>query len=410
MKSDNAELLSAIGRQRDGWCLEQAFYTSDEIFEFERKHFFSRQWAVVAHASELPRKGDHIVRSLFGEEIIIVRASSEGDFRAYFNVCPHRGSRICSKDGRAPLLVCPYHAWSFKLTGEMQNRREVPEGADPDELGLRPVPIAVTGSMILCGLDAEMLPDPQPAVEGMLPILRRHGIDTAKIALRKTYPTNANWKLVIENFFECYHCRPAHPEYFRTNGHVKVSAMRDEAAAASWNEQLESWNAKFGENGRSLSPSYGDSLDRIAFGFYRKPIGDGRKSLSSDGGPVSKLMGEFTEYDGAETGMRLGRLSFVSAANDHATLFQFIPTGARSTDVIITWLVAPDAEPDPDAVSWMWDVTTVQDKQIVEENAKGVQSMAYRPGPYTDLETQTASFIRTYLSEMKEMAGGTAAS
>lgn len=404
-----SDLIDLVGRQRPGWSLEQAFYLDPSIYEFEQSHWLPRQWSLMGHISEIPLKGDRIVRSLFGEEIIIVRAGPD-DIRAFYNVCTHRGSRICKEDGRAPLLTCPYHAWSFHLTGELRSTKDLPEDVDPTELGLHPVPMRETGGLIFCGLDEGKLPDFAPAAEALAPALAQHGIAQARVVARRSYPTNANWKLVVENFLECYHCRPAHPEYFRVNGHVKVTAMRDETRAAEWQEELQNWIAAPSQFDFHHPITVEGDLEHMPYGVYRKPIGGGRATLSSDGLPVSTPMGILNGHDGAETAFRFGRLSFIGAVSDYVTLIEIKPRGVDSTDVILTWLVDEKAEPENiDAIAWMWDVTTVQDKRIVEENAAGVRSSAYRPGPYTPLETQTDWFVRTYLGEVRHLAGGSAA-
>lgn len=402
-------IVRLIDSQRPDWSLEQAFYLDPEIFELERQLWFPRQWAIVAHASEVPEKGRYIVRNLFDEEIIVVRfGDGPEDVAAYYNVCTHRGSRLCTKDGRGRLLVCPYHAWSFRLTGELQSRQDLPETVDPEALGLHKVPTQYLGGLILCGLDAASLPDIRPVVQGLTPGLRENGVDDARIVVRKNYLTKANWKLVLENFLECYHCRAAHPEYFRVNGHVKVTAMRDADSAALWQEEIEAWHSVIGDAEFKKGAWEAGGLHAMPFAMHRKPIGSGRKTLSDDGEPVSKLMGGRTAYDGGETGFRVGRLSFVSAPNDYLTMFQMIPRSATETDVILTWLVDKDADTDvdPEKIAWMWDVTTVQDKIITEDNASGIASRAYRPGPYTPLESQTSFFIETYLSEMRTLLTG----
>jgi Rieske 2Fe-2S family protein len=235
-----------------------------------------------------------------------------------------------------------------------------------------------------------------------------HGIANARVIERRSYPTAANWKLVLENFFECYHCRPAHPEYFRLNGHVSVTAIRDEAAASRWNSTLEEWLAARDPATRLEPVRDAGAIDRLKVSVYRQPIGLGRQTHSRDGAPIAPLMGSFTEYDGGETAMHLGRFSFMGAYNDHAVLCQFIPRGPQDTDVVATWFGAAEADPatiDIDALTYLWDVTTRQDKQIIEENAAGVRSPAYVPGPYTRLETQTAAFIADYVGIMAKLAG-----
>ncbi|MGC4250231.1 MAG: aromatic ring-hydroxylating dioxygenase subunit alpha [Sphingobium sp.] len=397
------ELLAA---QRAGWSLDRAFYRDADIYELEEKLLFPRQWTVVGHVSELPQRGSYIQRSLFGQEIVVVNAGDEG-YRAFHNVCTHRGSRICKEDGRSPLLVCPYHAWSFKLTGALQTTKDLPDDADPAELGLHPVPMHEMGGLIVCGLDEDVLPDIAPMKAALLPALQYHGLDRAKIAVRQSYPTYANWKLVLENFFECYHCRPSHPEYFRMNGHIAVSAISDPDRAAIWEDDVAQWRAK-----QDASAPHNQQLrvrggiGEVHYSLYRQPIGLDRKTASRTGEPVAPVMGRMDGHDGGETAFHIGQLSFMGAYNDYAILFQFLPQGPEETDVIATWLVDADADLadiDTDAMTFMWDVTTRQDKMIIEENAAGVRSPAYRPGPYTKLEAQTSGFVSDYVDIMTNL-------
>ncbi|TPI11030.1 aromatic ring-hydroxylating dioxygenase subunit alpha [Mesorhizobium sp. B4-1-3] len=406
---DRARVVKLIDEHSKDWSLQQAFYLDPDIFALERELWFPRQWVIVAHASEVPEKGSYIIRQLFDEEVIVARhGDGEDDIAAYYNVCTHRGSRLCVKDGRGKLLVCPYHAWSFRLTGELQTRRDLPEGVDGDGLGLHEVPTKVIGGLVMCGLDASSLPDIEPVAAGLTDLLRENGVTNARIVARKNYLTKANWKLVLENFLECYHCRPAHPEYFRVNGHVKVTAMRDDYNAAEWKQEIDAWHSVIGDAEFHKGVWEPGDLDTVPYAMHRKPIGSGRLTLSDDGQPVSCLMGGRGKFDGGENGFRIGRLSFLSAPNDYLTMFQMIPRNANETDVILTWLVDKDAEAsvDVDKISWMWDVTTVQDKKITEDNADGIASRAYRPGPYTPLESQTAFFIETYLSQMRTLITG----
>ena len=400
------DLSALLAGQRRGWSLEQAFYTDPAIFGLERQLWFPRQWTVMAHVSELSRKGDYVVRDLFGNDVILVN-SGDGGFAAFHNVCTHRGSRICRGDGHAPMLVCPYHAWSFRLTGELQSGRELPEGIDPATMGLHPVAVRESGGLIFCGLDSMQLPELDPALDAYAPSLRLHGLDRAKIAVRRSYATEANWKLVLENFFECYHCRPSHPEYFRLNGHVSTTAVRDNAAAAAWQAEVDTWLAAPDRPCSTPVREVG-GVSRVKYSVYRQPIGRGRQTHSRDGAPVAPLMGEFSAYDGGETGIHFGRFCFGGGYNDHFVLFQFVPRAVENTDVIATWFVDADTDLDTldiDALTFLWDVTTIQDKRIIEDNAAGVRSRAYRPGPYTALEQQSADFAWTYVEAMRELAG-----
>jgi Rieske 2Fe-2S family protein len=184
--------------------------------------------------------------------------------------------------------------------------------------------------------------------------------------------------------------------------------MRDDDKAAEWQGEIDAWHSVIGDAEFDKGVWEAGDLDTMPFAMHRKPIGSGRLTLSDDGQPVSRLMGGRSAYDGGENGFRIGRLSFLSAPNDYLTMFQMIPRNANETDVILTWLVDKNADADVDAekISWMWDVTTVQDKKITEDNADGIASRAYRPGPYTPLESQTAFFVETYLSQMRALITG----
>jgi Rieske 2Fe-2S family protein len=209
----------------------------------------------------------------------------------------------------------------------------------------------------------------------------------------------------MENFFECYHCYPAHPEYCSTMKHVEVLARKaSPQAVEAFEREVERW---FREEANPDSPAvarksaYCDAMTQYV---SRAPIGGGRQTQSQDGKPVAPLMGRQTKFDGGMGVFSLRPFAFVALLNDHAVLFQFLPSGPEHTDVHISWLVdssAPAAEVDVDRMVWLWDVTTLQGKAIVELNAQGVCSNAYQPGPYSPLEPGPAAFIAGYLRELE---------
>lgn len=135
------------------------------------------------------------------------------------------------------------------------------------------------------------------------------------------------------------------------------------------------------------------------------PIREGFLSLTKDGTPAGPLMGEFEEYDGAETGGSFGALSYFYVANDHATMFRFTPISPTFTEVALSWLVREDAEEGADYnvehLKWMWDVTTIQDTRIINDNQRGVNSRRYQPGRYSLRETGSANFTTWYLSRLQ---------
>jgi len=398
----HAEIRSAISRQRPGWSLEQLFYLSPEFYAFERQHWLARQWYVLGHSSEIPDVGSYIVRDLLGESLIIVR-DSEQVIRAFYNVCRHRGSRICTTDGKSTSLRCPYHAWSYRLDGSLRSAPAMAADVNLKELGLHAAPVREVGGIILASLDA----DPKtldPAAAAGAAMLEYHGIPNARIAARRSYPTKANWKLVMENFAECYHCYPSHPEYCSTMTHVQVLARKaTPEAEAAFEREVERWTREDADPNSPAgrrSPTYAESMNQY---ISRAPIGDGRLTQSQDGKPVGPLMGRQTKFDGGAGVFSVRPFAFAALLNDHAVLFQFLPVAAELTHVHISWLVDANtqlAQADVDRMVWLWDVTTVQDKAIVELNAEGVRSRAYTPGPYSTLEPGPAALIQRYLREL----------
>ncbi|MFC4312359.1 aromatic ring-hydroxylating dioxygenase subunit alpha [Steroidobacter flavus] len=395
-------LQELIARQRPGWSLEQPFYTSAEIYDLERKTWLARQWYVLGHSSEVRESGSFIVRDLLGESLIIVRGN-DGTVRGFFNVCRHRGSRICDADGKAASLMCPYHAWTYRLDGTLRSAPALPEGIDTSQLGLRPAPVKEIGGVILGSLQGE-LESLEPVRQALEPALIYHGVPNARIAARRHYPTRGNWKLVMENFMECYHCFPAHPEYCSVMRHVDALGRVSSDGAARWQQTLEEWLRNQANPDSPIgNQQFNFTAPVQSYGATRAPIGGGCKTQTKDGEPAAPLMGEQSRFDGGVSTLRIDPFVYIAALNDYVRLFQFLPTGPETTDVVLTWLVDGEArEPDVDIekLVWLWDVTTVQDKALIERNAAGIRSTAYSPGPYSTLESMPAQFVGRYLREL----------
>lgn len=401
----NGTSIEALAkRQRPGYSLEQPFYVDPTVFERDLERIVAKQWLFVDHASRLVKAGDYILYDVAGESIILVKGR-DGAVRAFFNVCRHRGSRVCLKtEGTARTLTCPYHGWVYDLEGRLIHAKNMPEGFDPAAWPLHHCQVRVWEGMIFINLgradDAATMPF-EPLAENLGKYLRPYRLDRAKIVARKVYPTAGNWKLAVENFRECYHCAPAHPEYTMVNAYVK--AGDDEPG--SYEHVTKAWAAHWSAKGRVVGRLDSAGTDRRQpHGVFRQPIREGWVTLSQDGKPVAPLMGELDEYDGGETLIMFGPLFYVYAASDHATLFRFTPVTPTHTEVVLIWLVRDDAvegrDYDVDRIVWMWDVTTVEDTTIIGDNQLGVNSRRYGPGPYALRETGTRGFVDWYVSRV----------
>ncbi|NQV43494.1 MAG: aromatic ring-hydroxylating dioxygenase subunit alpha [Rhodospirillales bacterium] len=405
------DIGALIDTYEDGYSLDQPFYLDQGIFDADFERVIEPMWLFVDHVSRIPNAGDYFLFEIAGESIIVVRGRDQ-EIRAFYNVCRHRGSRICrEKQGNAKLLMCPYHAWSFDLDGTLKAARTMPEGFDPGEWGLHPCHARVREGLIFLNLSRNEPPDFEDFIKPLLPCLELHDLGNAKVAHSGSYPTDANWKLVLENFFECYHCQPSHPEYCQVHPKDYVLARGagkgsgPDGSEEAYQPQLDAFNARAAALGHTVA-GFSDGAGSLHFrGSDRTGIQEGWLSETEDGTPAAPLMGKFTDWDGGYTGISFNPLSTLLMTNDFATAFRFTPIDATHTDVELIWMVRADAEEgkdyDKEKMIWLWDVTTIADKRIIEDNHAGVTSRRYQPGPYSDHEHGTQGLIHWYLNRLR---------
>jgi len=413
MTLTDAEIDGLIAAHRPGWSLAQPFYNSPQVFERDLERIIFKQWLFIDHASRIPRPGDYFLFEIAGESLIISRGR-EGEVHALFNVCRHRGSRVCLEPaGSAKAFVCPYHAWSYGLDGRLLGAPAMADDFNRSEFGLRRAHVRLVEDLIFICL-ADSPPDMEKGFRSWQRFMAPHGLKEAKIAHRLAWRLKANWKLVIENFRECYHCGPAHPEYTAVMAHALPDSTGSAAQAKEFNVMRETWVAQAKAMGSLVDRSPEDGKDpgttwkpedpHAAYSCGRLPIRPGFLSQSRDGRLVAPCMGEFKESDGGLTAGRLDPVNFFMASCDHAVVPRFTPIGAELTDVEIIWFIRADAvegaDYQIDDLAWLWKVPTEQDNKIVEDNQAGVNSRAYRPGPYSRVEDGCRRFTLEYLREI----------
>jgi phenylpropionate dioxygenase-like ring-hydroxylating dioxygenase large terminal subunit len=280
----------------------------------------------------------------------------------------------------------------------------MPEDFDKSKFPLHACQVRVAHGLIFICLAREDDPGVAPfdSIKGDLDhMVAQHRLEDTRIVHREVYPTDANWKLVVDNFRECYHCSPAHPEYTMVNAYVKA----DDRELGSYNAVRLPWAEKVRAMGLpSETSSFQHGDPRQPTGFWRQPIRDGYVTLSEDGKPVAPLLGDLTEWDGGETALTFGPLSYAYVCADHFCMFRFTPVSPEFSEVIVTWHVRADAEVgkdvDLDRLKWLWDVTTIEDTKIIIDNQKGVNSSRYEPGPYAPQESFSQAFTRWYLERL----------
>ncbi|APE43230.1 hypothetical protein BOO69_07235 [Sulfitobacter alexandrii] len=394
------QLAELIAAQREGYAMPQPFYTAPEIFEADRAAIFGREWLLAGHVSELAAPGDYLVFDILDDSVIVVR-DAKGDLAAFANVCRHRGSRLCIEPrGNVRRFTCPYHAWVFNLDGSLFSARMLEDHHDRAALGLIPVAMEVLEGLIYVSL-ADDPPDFAPLRAALTPCLAPFDLAATRIAHREVYPVRANWKLLVENYNECYHCTPAHPEFARSHAtHLaedRVAPLNDAMAARAAACGVPT--TFIDRIGRSGTPGVADHA------YNRYALFDGYRTGSEDGTPVAPLLGQITGHDGGASDAYVGMLNPMLLYCDHAVLYRFLPTDTDHCAQEIIWLVREGARPgrdyNIDRLTWLWDVTTKSDKRIVEDNARGVASRHYRPGPLVPMERYVARFIDAYQTTLQ---------
>jgi phenylpropionate dioxygenase-like ring-hydroxylating dioxygenase large terminal subunit len=392
-------IAALLERQPKDRPLLQEFYNDAAIFDRDVERMLSRHWLCAGHVSQAPNPGDFFLYEMAAESVIIVRGA-DGALRALANVCRHRGSRVCLEEaGRAKFFSCPYHGWTYNLDGSLSSARHMGESFDAESHGLKEIALRVVEGLIFVSFAETPL-----ALTRVEEVLRQgygpYGWAEAKVAYRETYPIQANWKLAVENYVECYHCAPAHPEYSKLHANEQPRARIAELNARMTQRLAALGLAIPDRDHWALSAGPGEE----AVYLVRYAMLKGAVTGSEDGKPLAPPMGDFTGYDGGSTFIHVGPASFFLAYPDHGVIYRFIPKTVHYSEMEVIWLVRGDAREGVDygreRLTWLWRVTSAADKRIIEDTQRGVNSRYYVPGPLAGMETSERRFLEWYLSEI----------
>jgi phenylpropionate dioxygenase-like ring-hydroxylating dioxygenase large terminal subunit len=403
----DSPLLARLAAQtRLGYSLQRQFYCDDAVFEADMDHVIGRKWLVAGHVDRVRNRGDYFLFKIGQESIIIVR-SDESTINAFYNVCRHRGSLICTKpQGRVARLTCGYHAWSYGLDGALLAARLMPADFSKQDNGLHRCHVRVFHGLIFINLSDQTPIDFDATFADLDPYLDFHGLGGAKIAHAESYPTTANWKLIVENFVECYHCAPAHPEFCSMHPPEALIAFGagpssgPAEAVEKYLPALKAWEARAASLGRPLGTvDDGPESSHLRL-LLQRTIREGYETETADGKPASSLMGKRVAFDQGRMYLSFSPFTQLVATNDFAVLFLFTPRSTMATDVDLYWLVDGKAtEVDVKRMIWGWDETSKQDKEITENNQAGILSKQYQPGRYSEHERRVVTFQQWYLAQ-----------
>jgi glycine betaine catabolism A len=389
-------MQTLLAERLPGHSLPQALYSDPAIFDFDVQAIFNRHWLQVALEVEIPRTGDYVTLSIGPSPIVILR-NEEGGVSAFFNSCRHRGAQVCTEErGHAHRLVCPYHQWSYDLHGQLLRAGRMQESFDTKAYRLRPLRVECAAGLIYVCL-SDSAPDFEPIRAALELLVGAHDLRHCKIAHTATLVERANWKLVMENARECYHCRARHLQL--------MHSFRDFTTQDIYTEP-EPWLIDFWARCAAKGLKNGPVRDRD-FEAGRFALSENVVSITRDGkSAVTKTLGAVGDGDVGTMWWAVQPNSFNHAVGDYAFLFQALPTGPQKTVVTAKWLVNKDAvegvDYDLTRLTEVWDSTNNEDRWLAENNQKGVNSIAYVPGPYSEItEGRVLRFVDWYCAAAK---------
>jgi glycine betaine catabolism A len=366
--------------------LPRGAYVDPAFLEAERERIWWSDWVAVGRVEQLPEAGDFLSVDVAGERAIVVRDRA-GDLHAHIDLCRHRGSRLTLPEQRADpatcdvpaasghfrgVIRCTYHSWCYELDGAVRNAPYLGEAEhfDASAFGLHPVALDTWGGWIFVNLDLERVAAGHTlgAQLGEIPgRIERYPLAGLRTARRIVYDVRANWKVIVENYNECYHCAGVHPELCRI-----VPAFRDRGGAnLDWDNGV--------------------------------PQADGTFTFTLTG--VTDRA-PFPGLDEHERTRHKGELVYpnlmISLSADHVAVFTLVPKAPDRTLVVVDWLfhanemARPSFDPS-DAVDF-WDLVNRQDWAVCEGVQDGMTSRRFEFGWYAPMEDLSLD-IRRYIGE-----------
>ena len=325
--------------------LPARFYHDSDIWNVEKSAIFYRSWYYAGHVSQLSEPGMYITVRIHEQNIFVARNRS-GELNAFYNVCPHRGHELLSGAGKRNVITCPYHAWAFDFEGKLKSARntENVRGFRKDDYSLKPVRVEVFCGLVLVNLDsravpfAEQMGNLEDEIRSYVP-----SVDSLGFAQRDTYDVAANWKVLIDNFLECYHCATAHRDF------VDLVDM--------------------------------DSYSTIVHGLYSSQYAGNPKTLNSRAFSFEKGDVDFG-YAGWYVWPNFTIWAYPGEAN--LSVLQMNPTGPERCIEYQDWYVKDGkiTRQLQDVINYQIDVLQPEDISLCESVQMGLRSSGYNQGRF----------------------------
>jgi Rieske 2Fe-2S family protein len=363
------------------------YYYDPQQYERELEVFWYGMWVMAGREEEVPEPRHYKVVKIGTQSIMILR-DLDGQLRAFHNTCRHRGSILCTEEqGRLPgrSLVCPYHTWTYSLDGQLVGtpRQMETAGFDRSAYPLFKVAVDTWGGFVFVNLTGERAA-PLGAALGDLPErFRNYGFADLRIGKRIVLDVKANWKLLFENFSECFHCPPVHPEL------CEIATLFWDAGA---------WDLRRDAAGNPVPSA-------------RPRFKPGAATLTMDGtARIPPFRGLTADERTNLYQSQIFRPNlFLNVHPDYVNSHQMLPTGPESVRMIYDWLFEPESltrpEFDLDHYVALWDLTNRQDARNCEWQQEGLHARPLAHGNFVPQELGCHQFNQWVLESLGDLEG-----
>jgi glycine betaine catabolism A len=366
----SSKVLRAVDRPLDrASTLPGPLFSDPSIYERELERLFRRSWQCIGREEDIARSGSFRAVDVAGSGVLVLR-NQRGELRAYHNVCRHRGTRLVEESEGQGLkkLQCPYHAWTYDLDGRLLGTPHMQDAKEFErsEYGLYPVALQTWRGFVFVNL----APRPEPLEKmlgGLIPRCANYPLEDLRRTHRVVYDIAANWKLVVQNANECYHCPGVHPQL------VKITPYRS------------------GEEDLRTGPVFGGWMDFV----------DGVRTATLSGVTARKPFPGLSAEDLRRVYYYvLYPANFLSLLPDYVTFDWFIPMGPEKTRLVFEVYAHRDETDQATDAMEFWEMTNRQDWHICEMAHLGSKTVAYRQGRYSSEEEVVHLVDRYYLRQM----------
>jgi glycine betaine catabolism A len=362
----NREQLARSMISEGQMSLPAEAYADASVLRWEMEHFFDGSWVCVGRSEDLRNAGDRRAVSLGHERALLVRDES-GKLRAFYNVCRHRGHELMEVGETASgrFVRCPYHAWAYGLDGSLKGTPGYAGVAsfDKADYPLVPVRIAEWQGWVFANASGDAVPF-EEHVGNLGDMIGNHGSGELVTAARRDYEVEANWKILVENYHECYHCPSIHPELCKVSPPKSGEDHESRGAWVGGSMELEEHADTMSLTGQSFAPR----LPHLAEGQER----------------------EVYYY-------QIFPNLLISPHPDYVLTHRLTPVAPDRTRVECEWLFSREALAsegfDPSYATEFWHITNGQDWRACEAVQRGVSSRGYRQGPLSPEETTVGRFV-----------------